>query len=80
MSQSLSKEDSNSKKGGINYWPGAKALEGSVSASKDASLGEPEVQVVTVDAMAEYMKKQEEKKKALAQGGAKSSAPLTQPG
>jgi hypothetical protein len=55
-SQSLSK-DGSAKKGGINYWPGAKAMEGSLSASKDASVGEPEVQVVTVDAMAEYMKK-----------------------
>lgn len=56
ISQSASK-DGSAKRGGINYWPGAKAMEASLSASKDASVGEPEVQVVTVDAMAEYMKK-----------------------
>ena len=52
-------------------------MEGSLSASKDASIGEPEVKVVTVDAMAEYMRKQEEKKKAQA-AGATSSVPKTQ--
>ena len=59
-SVSTSKEASGSKKGGINYWPGAKAMEASVSASgvsQSKDVEEEEVKVVSVDAMAEYMRK-----------------------
>lgn len=71
QSVSTSKEASGSKKQGLNYWPGSKAADASVSASgvsqsKDASIQDEEVKVVTNDVMAEYMRKQEEKKKALA--------------
>ena len=59
-SVSTSKEASGSKRAGLNYWPGAKAMEASASGasqSKDASIQDEEVKVVSVDAMAEYMRK-----------------------
>lgn len=66
---STSKEASGSKKGGINDWPGGKAMEASASASgvsqsKDASIQDEEVKVVSKNVMEEYMRKQEEKQKA----------------
>jgi hypothetical protein len=48
------------EKGGINYWPGKAAMEGSVSVSSSRPVAEAEV--FSTDAMEEYLKKQAAKK------------------
>ena len=51
------------EKGGINYWPGRAAMEGSASISNSRPAAEAEV--FSTDAMEEYLKKQAAKKAGL---------------